>query len=83
MGPGAFSTNLSIFNGKNWDKWRMQTRAILGYQEVAEVVEEGCARKPLMQKRFFIKRARRRIVKLSFLSINVLIKSISRRLQEL
>ncbi|BAT99569.1 hypothetical protein VIGAN_10102400 [Vigna angularis var. angularis] len=41
MGPGAFSTNLSILNGKNWNKWCMQMRAILGHQEVAEVVEEG------------------------------------------
>ena len=35
-----FSVNLPVLNGKNYDRWRVQMKAIMGYQEVAEIVEE-------------------------------------------
>ncbi|XP_019429621.1 PREDICTED: uncharacterized protein LOC109337166 [Lupinus angustifolius] len=36
-----FSTYLPILNGKNWNKWCIQMKAIMGYQEVSELIEEG------------------------------------------
>ena len=43
MGPTNvnYSTSLPTLNGKNWDQWRVQMKAILDYQEVIEIVEEG------------------------------------------
>ncbi|CAL0332600.1 unnamed protein product [Lupinus luteus] len=36
-----FSTNLHVLDGKNWNRWSIQMKAILGFQEIAEIVEEG------------------------------------------
>ena len=43
MGPTGvnYSTSIPTLNGKNWDQWCVQMKAILGYQEVTEIVEEG------------------------------------------
>ncbi|XP_019442338.1 PREDICTED: uncharacterized protein LOC109347062 [Lupinus angustifolius] len=38
---GNFVTNLPVLDGKNWSRWSIQMKAILGYQEVADLVEEG------------------------------------------
>jgi len=35
----AFSTNLPVLNGKNWRRWCVEMKVILGYQEVAELVK--------------------------------------------
>jgi len=41
MGLGAaFPMNLPVLNEKNWERWRVQMKAILGYQEVAEIVKD-------------------------------------------
>jgi len=41
MGPGAFSTNLLVLDGKNWSRWCVQMKAIFGSQDVAKIVKEG------------------------------------------
>ncbi|XP_019432062.1 PREDICTED: uncharacterized protein LOC109339119 [Lupinus angustifolius] len=38
---GHFATTLPILDSKNWTRWCIQMRAILGYQDVADIVEEG------------------------------------------
>ncbi|XP_019457648.1 PREDICTED: uncharacterized protein LOC109358036 [Lupinus angustifolius] len=38
---GNFATTLPILDGKNWTRWCIQMKAILGYQDVADIVEEG------------------------------------------
>ncbi|XP_019447316.1 PREDICTED: uncharacterized protein LOC109350539 [Lupinus angustifolius] len=37
---GNFVTNLPVLDGKNWSRWSIHMKAILGYQEVADIVEE-------------------------------------------
>ena len=37
----SLPTTLPILDGKNWSRWCIQMRVILGYQEVLEIVEEG------------------------------------------
>ncbi|XP_019447323.1 PREDICTED: uncharacterized protein LOC109350551 [Lupinus angustifolius] len=43
MGPSGsnFPANLPILDGKNWNRWKVQMKAIMGYQEVDEIVEQG------------------------------------------
>ncbi|CAL0299745.1 unnamed protein product [Lupinus luteus] len=41
MGQSDFPANLPILGGKNWNRWRVQMAAIMGFQEVSEIVEEG------------------------------------------
>ncbi|XP_019451823.1 PREDICTED: uncharacterized protein LOC109353921 [Lupinus angustifolius] len=36
-----FATTLPILDGKNWTRWCIQMKAILGYQDVANIAEEG------------------------------------------
>ncbi|XP_019439015.1 PREDICTED: uncharacterized protein LOC109344718 [Lupinus angustifolius] len=36
-----FSTNLPVLDGSNWSRWCIQMKAIFGYQDVAEIVEDG------------------------------------------
>ncbi|XP_019414595.1 PREDICTED: uncharacterized protein LOC109326358 [Lupinus angustifolius] len=38
---GNFLANLPILDEKNWNKWRVQMKALMGYQEVDEIVENG------------------------------------------
>ncbi|XP_019415157.1 PREDICTED: uncharacterized protein LOC109326544 [Lupinus angustifolius] len=38
---GNFPANLPILVGKNWNKWRVQMKALMGYQKVDEIVEQG------------------------------------------
>ncbi|XP_019439024.1 PREDICTED: uncharacterized protein LOC109344727 [Lupinus angustifolius] len=38
---GNFPANLPILDGKNWNKSRVQMKALMGYQEVDEIVEQG------------------------------------------
>ncbi|XP_019432432.1 PREDICTED: uncharacterized protein LOC109339448 [Lupinus angustifolius] len=38
---GGFSLTLPILDGKNYDRWRNQMKAIFGFQEVFEVVQHG------------------------------------------
>lgn len=38
---GNFPANLPILDGKNWDRWRIQMKVIMGYQEVIDIVENG------------------------------------------
>ncbi|XP_019451856.1 PREDICTED: uncharacterized protein LOC109353959 [Lupinus angustifolius] len=42
MGPSGinFPANLPILDGKNWNQWKVQVKAIMGYQEVDEIVEQ-------------------------------------------
>ncbi|XP_019455037.1 PREDICTED: uncharacterized protein LOC109356156 [Lupinus angustifolius] len=37
----SFSTNLPILTSKNWNRWCVQMKAILGYQEATKIIEEG------------------------------------------
>ncbi|XP_019435858.1 PREDICTED: uncharacterized protein LOC109342302 [Lupinus angustifolius] len=36
-----FATTLPVLDGKNWSRWCIQMKAIFGYQDVADIVEEG------------------------------------------
>ncbi|XP_019419448.1 PREDICTED: uncharacterized protein LOC109329946 [Lupinus angustifolius] len=38
---GNFPANLPVLDGKNWNRWRVQMKALMGYQEVDEIVEQG------------------------------------------
>lgn len=31
--------NLPVLNGKNWNRWSVQIKAIMGFQEVLDIVE--------------------------------------------
>ena len=64
-----FSANLLVLNGKNWDRWRVQMKVILGYQEVTEIVEEGyptITEGSKKHRKPFTEKTRRKIVKLQF-----------------
>ncbi|XP_019433657.1 PREDICTED: uncharacterized protein LOC109340423 [Lupinus angustifolius] len=38
---GNFATNLPVLDGSNWVRWCIQMKVIFGYQDVAEIVEDG------------------------------------------
>ncbi|XP_019459979.1 PREDICTED: uncharacterized protein LOC109359743 [Lupinus angustifolius] len=38
---GNFPANLPVLNGKNWNRWRVQMKALMEYQDVDEIVEQG------------------------------------------
>lgn len=38
---GIIQSNLSVFDGKNYDDWCVKMNVILGFQEVNEVVKKG------------------------------------------
>ncbi|XP_019431988.1 PREDICTED: uncharacterized protein LOC109339068 [Lupinus angustifolius] len=38
---GNYVITLPVLDGKNWSRWCIQMKAILGYQDVADIVEEG------------------------------------------
>ncbi|XP_019435960.1 PREDICTED: uncharacterized protein LOC109342429 [Lupinus angustifolius] len=38
---GGFSLTLPVLDGKNYDRWRNQMKAIFGFQEVFEIVQLG------------------------------------------
>ncbi|XP_019455199.1 PREDICTED: uncharacterized protein LOC109356330 [Lupinus angustifolius] len=38
---GNFAITLPILDNKNWTRWCIQMKAILGYQDVADIMEEG------------------------------------------
>jgi len=44
-GGGNFLANLPVLHGKNFDYWVIRMGAILGYQEVLEVVKNGVPEK--------------------------------------
>src|ERR1044072_5039967 len=37
----SLPTTIPILDGKNWSRWCIQLKVILGYQDVLEIVEEG------------------------------------------
>ncbi|XP_019434665.1 PREDICTED: uncharacterized protein LOC109341264 [Lupinus angustifolius] len=37
----SFPANLPILDDKNWSRWNIQMKAIMGFQELEEIVEEG------------------------------------------
>ena len=37
----SFAIVLPILDGKNWERWCIQMKAILGYQDVMDIMEEG------------------------------------------
>ncbi|XP_019441169.1 PREDICTED: uncharacterized protein LOC109346174 [Lupinus angustifolius] len=37
----SFPGNLPILDGKNWSRWNIQMKVIMGFQEIEEIVEEG------------------------------------------
>ncbi|XP_019447292.1 PREDICTED: uncharacterized protein LOC109350515 [Lupinus angustifolius] len=37
----SFPTSLPVLDGKNWNRWNIQMKAIMGFQEIAEIVELG------------------------------------------
>jgi len=39
---GYFLGNLPILDGMNWDKWCAQMKVIFGFEDVCEVVQNGC-----------------------------------------
>ncbi|XP_057432888.1 uncharacterized protein LOC130725700 [Lotus japonicus] len=43
---GNFPANLPKLDGKNWRNWCVQMKAIMGYQELTEIVEEGFSALP-------------------------------------
>ncbi|XP_073224790.1 uncharacterized protein [Cicer arietinum] len=38
---GNFPAYMPHFDGKYWDRWRVQIRALFGFQEVLEIIEKG------------------------------------------
>ena len=38
---GHIPGNLPVLNGKNWSKWNVQMKALFGFQDVYEVVQNG------------------------------------------
>ncbi|XP_019429847.1 PREDICTED: uncharacterized protein LOC109337347, partial [Lupinus angustifolius] len=36
-----FRANLPILDGKNWKRWKVQMKAIMGYQDVDNILEQG------------------------------------------
>ena len=41
LNTGSFATVLPILDSKNWERWCIQMKAILGYQDVMDIMEEG------------------------------------------
>ncbi|XP_027191822.1 uncharacterized protein [Cicer arietinum] len=41
LNPGNVVSNFPVLYGKNWNRWCVQLKAILGYQDVMNIVEEG------------------------------------------
>ncbi|XP_019432269.1 PREDICTED: uncharacterized protein LOC109339311 [Lupinus angustifolius] len=37
----SFPANLPVLDGKNWSRWNIQMKAIMGFQELEDIVEEG------------------------------------------
>ncbi|XP_019451825.1 PREDICTED: uncharacterized protein LOC109353923 [Lupinus angustifolius] len=37
----SFPTKLPILDGKNWSRWNIQMKAIMRFQEIEEIVQEG------------------------------------------
>ena len=38
---GHVPGNLPVLDGKNWSKWSVQMKALFGFQDVYEVVQNG------------------------------------------
>ena len=38
---GHIPGNLPVLDGKNWSKWNVQMRALFGFQDVYEVIQNG------------------------------------------
>ncbi|XP_019414587.1 PREDICTED: uncharacterized protein LOC109326351 [Lupinus angustifolius] len=38
---GNYVTTLHVLDGKNWSRWCIQMKAIFGYQDVVDIMEEG------------------------------------------
>ncbi|XP_073224767.1 uncharacterized protein [Cicer arietinum] len=41
MNGGGFPLNLPILDGKNWERWFVSIRSLLGAQELFEIVKDG------------------------------------------
>ncbi|XP_073223464.1 uncharacterized protein [Cicer arietinum] len=41
MNGGGFPSNFPIIDGKNWKRWSVSMRSLLGVQEVFEIVQDG------------------------------------------
>ncbi|XP_019430343.1 PREDICTED: uncharacterized protein LOC109337758, partial [Lupinus angustifolius] len=37
----SFPASLPVLDGKNWNRWNIQMKAIMGFQEIADIVELG------------------------------------------
>jgi hypothetical protein len=35
------STNLTVHDGKNWDRWSVMMKSLFGAQDVLEIVQHG------------------------------------------
>ncbi|XP_057435711.1 uncharacterized protein LOC130728298 [Lotus japonicus] len=38
---GGFTASIPILNGKNWNNWSVKMKAVMGFQDVLEIVEQG------------------------------------------
>lgn len=38
---GNFPMQLPILDGKNWDRWNVQIKALFGFQDVLKIVKNG------------------------------------------
>jgi hypothetical protein len=41
MGSSGFAMNLPTLDGKNYERWSIQMKTILGYQDFLEIVQKG------------------------------------------
>ncbi|XP_073224932.1 uncharacterized protein [Cicer arietinum] len=41
LNPRNVVSNFPVLDGKNWNRWCVQMKAIIGYQDVMNIVEEG------------------------------------------
>ncbi|XP_019434427.1 PREDICTED: uncharacterized protein LOC109341078 [Lupinus angustifolius] len=61
-----FTTILPVLDGKNWNRWSIQMKAIMGFQEIMEIVEDGypdLTTEPTEQQRAIYKENKRRYCK--------------------
>ncbi|XP_019438858.1 PREDICTED: uncharacterized protein LOC109344549 [Lupinus angustifolius] len=67
MGQTGFPANLPILDGNNWNKLRIQMSAIMGFQEVSEIVEDGIADLTTEAQRVLYKESKKKDCKAMFL----------------
>ena len=82
-GGSSLNTKLPVFDGKNWNRWKIQMRVLFDAQDVLDLVSEGYVQlqQMLLKNRDLQKELRGRGTrKLCSISISVWMKMCLRRL---